>query len=177
MTIRVTNVRRGKLRLAFGVHLTPGNNQIDAAVWARCRDHPVTAHYVQRGDVVEAAVAPGSPISSVTPLVKERRTHAKRNGDPGATRYENPETPILPLPLQEDGSPPPQAPTDTGVPDESDPTPAADGVPDLANMRAKDAITALLSITSVEDLEHLLQVEGRSTVSRAIQRRLTDLGV
>ena len=174
--VRIRNARCGKLRLAFGVTLTPGINEVDAAVWPKCRDHPITDHYVQRGDVAEVGAASGPRSVDPTPTVKGQ-CEPQQPG-PDAARYGDPQSP--PLVLPDDGSPPSQDhPSDpiASVCVADDPSPATVGVPGLADMRAKDAIMALMTVDSVEDLRHLLRIEGRSTVIRAIERRLAELGV
>lgn len=180
--VKVKNARRGKLRLAFGVTLTPGTNEVDAAAWAQCKVHPITLHYVQSGDVTEAASASGSDTPSPEPLVERRAVHAEELPDPDAARYGEPESPPLPMPdddLSEaavslDGPPPSQPTSETAECPVANA--AAGGLPDLSSMRAKDAITALLTIDDSGTLKALLALEGRTTVIRAIMRRLGELG-
>ena len=181
MTVQVMNARRGnwtmcrttscrKIRLAFGVMLTPGLNTVDAAAWAQCRDHPVTNHYVQRGDVTEVVAASGSATPNPIPVVRNIvTTPSEPSSDPDAARYGEPESP--PLGLEE--ASPSQGEPITGYPVVSPAT--DDAIPDLTEMRAKDAITALLSINDKWTLRQLLAVEVRTTVVRAINRRLEEV--
>jgi len=63
--MKVINARRGKLRLAHGVILQPGLNEVPPDLWARCEGHPLTQHYVQRRDVL---VPPGPPPVEADPI-------------------------------------------------------------------------------------------------------------
>lgn len=157
MNVRVKNARRGRLRLAFGVHLEPGVNEVNAASWVRCREHPVTLHYMNRGEV---AVVPESG-SVVTPSVGTR-VRSEQTPDPAPANYE-PESPPLPL---EDG----------GASEQVIPIPPAPDAPSLSDMRAKEAIGVVTEIDDRHRLQHLLRLERRSTVVRAIERRLAEIG-
>lgn len=155
----IKNARRGKLRLAFGVQLKPGLNEVEQSAWEMCREHPITGHYLTRGEIAVASEPRAVTPSVESPIVS--------NEGSDAARYV-PESPQLPLVVEEAPAAPDEQP---GVAD-SEPS----GLPDFENLRAKDAVMALQSIDNVGDLRHLLRVESRSTVVRAIERRLADLG-
>lgn len=154
MVVTVKNARRGKLRLAYGVQLSPGLTQVDSGAWERCRGHPVTLHYIQRGEV---SIVPGS--AGVVPSVQEP---AIIEADPVTT---------LPLPLPEfaptQDLPSVRATTDDDIP--------ASATRHPETMRAKDAALEVRNYQSIVDLEDLLRIESRSTVVKAIRKRIAEL--
>ena len=159
MKVRVINARRGKLRLAFGVTLTPGVNEVSAADWVRCREHPVTLHYVGRSEV---AVLESAAV--VTPSVGTTGKSSVReaSGSDTATQY-NHESPLLPLP-------------EGGAPGQVHPISSAPDAPSISEMKAKEAIGFVSAIEDVGHLKQVLSLEGRSTVIRAVERRLAEIG-
>lgn len=154
----ITNKRSGTLRLAFGVVAAPGAFVVEDGLWEKCRVHPVTRHYLSRGDLVEA---PEPDCSSQTPSpvpVHERVLLS----DSGAIDQEP----------QREPDPPPADELPQWRPAEVQ---RDETVPDLADMRAKDAVLAAVGISDTETLRQLLQTERRATVARALKRRLSEL--
>lgn len=156
----VKNSRRGKLRLANGVALKPGRNEVPEDVWERCAMSPITAHYLTRGEVV---VVPGPCPSHIGPTCS----------GPGTSPYGEPETPPLPLPLPQEAA---EVSIEKAVWLGPPPIPAKQPQPQsLDAMRAKDAIGVVQGLDSPHKLLELLRVEARTTVIRAIERRIQEL--
>lgn len=151
MSVHVKNTRRGALRLAFGVRLHPGLNAVDFDAWARCRDHPVTVHYVQRGEVV---VVPASVPTA------DAGTSAEAETPPLPSPDMTPAQDLLPGTVA-NGS------------DMDDPAPVTPVSPE--SMKAKDAIAAVGKMFDLNELYSFLRVESRTTVVRAIEHRIEEL--
>lgn len=156
--MKVTNNRRGKVRLAGGVELCPGENRIAHAAWRKCCDHPITQHYISRG---ELQVAPASACSKAM----GNRPTCKKASQAEAGPYV-PESPPLPLtPVEPARQEPPPA-------DETD----VFGVPmGLELMRARDVIGLVRLTYDVRALRQMLTIESRATVVRAIDQRICEL--
>lgn len=150
--VTVNNARRGKLRLAHGVILCPGDNVVDDDLWHRCQDHPITRHYTDRR---ELTVSPG-PSASIEVPDPDLSTEA--SSAPGDTTRE----PTLPF-----VEPIAAEPCEACLP-------GTDSVA-VASLRARDAIALVQSSDDVLKLRAMLASDSRATVVRAIERRIADL--
>lgn len=161
MPITVQNARRGKLRLAHGVQLKPGPNSVDPDSWAKCRDHPVTRYYVQRGEVVAVvAVVPGP--AKLLPTVVERESVGTGPGIRPSNSDTVPEfTPTQALPSVRADAHACEPVSATRHPE---------------TLNAKAAAREVRLYTSVAALACILETETRSTVRKAAERRIAELG-
>jgi len=145
----ITNRRSGTLRLAYGVTMPPGAVVVDAATWQKCRVHPVTQHYLLRGELVEAPELSERALTPPGPVTELEETCSSS----GAIDH----SPPIPLPEStEDCNPEPYTPV-------------------LCDMRAKDAIAAVTGVTNARLLRGMLREETRTSVVRAMKRRLAEL--
>lgn len=151
MSVRVENRRQGKLRLAGGLTLLPGENVVANSAWETCSEHTVTLHYLHRGELRVLGGPVGECVCEGGKLSPAEQTQ-ESIGSP----YTPESPPLLPAVDEQPTEP------------ESPPT-------KLEDMRAKDAIDVVSNCTSPDRLLGWLSVEARTTVLRAINRRLEEL--
>ena len=150
MTILVDNSGRGTLNLRFKVSLKPGVNKVDSDAWDQCKKDDITKHYLSSRQV---RVVSGDAKPTAKP-------------EPPPVAESNAAAVVSFMSKGDDDA------------DDGDEVENEDVIGDpetLLKMNAKDAIAFVKGFSNYEQLEAMLEVDERSTVAAAIEKRLSEL--
>jgi hypothetical protein len=161
--VTIHNATKSKLKLRFGVFLRPGDNEVDLDAWAKCKDDPITRHYLSNRRIwvvassSEPAAAPKPPAEPVATV--------EAKAEPVS---------IAPEPEPESETKEDEV-TDTDEGDE--PTDPSGLTPEngVSKMKAKQVIAMVDASDEAAVLRQMLTTETRPTVRAAIERRLDEL--
>lgn len=147
--LQIVNNRTGKIRLFGGLVLLPGKNEIVDGSWSICCEHPVTKHYLQRGDVV---------------------VHGSENIVPVKTDESPRSEPWTSFALPDPG-PVAFCPVETADGTTLDVL----QIVQIDEMKAREAVAVIAKVDEVQTLRLMLQLDARPSVVKAINRRIAEL--
>ena len=159
--VTIHNATKSKLKLRFGVFLQPGDNGVDRDAWAKCKDDPITRHYLSHRRVwvvatsSEPAAAPKPPAEPIVTV------EAKAEPVSIAPELKTKEDEVADADEEDEATDPSIAVTENGA----------------SRMKAKQAIAMVEEAKDIRasTLRQMLTTETRPTVRAAIERRLDEL--